>query len=81
MSWQNRVQDFKVGDAVCYKSSFLRNTGQYAGESPHARGVITELKPLGETTIALIDWGNPEIPCKVNTKNLSKVTERGIADE
>ena len=75
------MQSFSVGDKVAYKASFLRSTGQYTGSIPNARGTITELKNLGGNTLATIDWGNDDIPAKVLTANLSKVTARGIADE
>ncbi len=81
MSWQSRTAKISVGDRVAYKASFLRSTGQYTGDIPHARGVVTEIKPLGDNALATIDWGNDEIPAKVLTSNLSKVTQRGIADE
>ncbi len=81
MSWQSRTAKIEVGDKVAYKASFLRSTGQYTGDIPHARGVVTEIKPFGNNELATIDWGNPEIPAKVLVANLSKVTQRGIADE
>lgn len=81
MSWQSRTAKIEVGDKVAYKASFLRSTGQYTGDIPHARGVVTEIKSLGEMTLATVDWGNPNIPPRVNTANLSKVTQRGVADD
>ena len=38
MSWQARTAKIAVGDKVCFKASFLRNTGQMTGETPHMRG-------------------------------------------
>ena len=81
MSWQSRTAKIEVGDKVAYKASFLRNTGQYAGATPHARGVVTALTPLGDNALATIDWGDPQIPAKALVSNLSKVTQRGIADD
>lgn len=79
--WQRRASKIAVGDKVAYKASFLRSTGQYTGSVPHARGTVTELKPLGDKILATVDWQNDEIPAKVLLSNLSKVTVRGIADE
>ena len=64
---------FEIGDKVAYSVQFLQSTGQYTGEIPAARGVITGLKNLGSTTLAEIDWGNDNIPPRVNTTNLAKV--------
>jgi hypothetical protein len=81
VSFAERVSNIQVGDRVAYKASFLRDTGQYTGSVPFARGVVESIKDLGSLKIAQIDWGDPEIPSKVNIKNLSKVTVRGIAEE
>ena len=81
MGFADRVSKINVGDRVSYKASFLRSTGQFTGDLPHARGVVTEIKPLGDNALAVIDWGNPDIPSRVLVSNLSKVTQRGIADE
>lgn len=81
MSWQKKVANIQVGDRVAYKASFLRSTGQYTGDLPFARGTVTEMKTLGDNTLAVIDWQNPDIPEKVLVSNLSKVTQRGLADE
>ncbi len=79
--WTERTSKIKVGDRVCYKASFLRSTGQYTGDIPHARGVVESIKEYGGMSIANVNWNDSETPSKVNTKNLSKVTERGLADE
>ena len=64
-------QEFKVGDVVKYSREFLRNTGQQTGDAPFATGTITGLQTLGSgLTLATIDWGNPELPDKVNVNNL-----------
>jgi hypothetical protein len=55
-------------------------TGQYTGDVPQGRGVVTALVPLGDTTLAEIEWNNPELPKRVNVANLSRVTEQGIFD-
>jgi hypothetical protein len=61
-----------VGDKVRYSPAFLRSTGQYTGDIPHARGTVVALKLFGNVTLATIDWANPEIPAKVLTSNLEK---------
>lgn len=64
---------FKIGDRVAYSVQWLKSTCQQAGELGHARGVIVALQPLGERTLAEIDWGNPDVPRRVMTCNLAKV--------
>ena len=63
----------QVGDRVAYSVQFLRSTGQQAGDTPFARGVIKKLVPLGETTLAEIEWEQGDHPRKVNVANLAKV--------
>lgn len=77
--WQDRVQPIKAGDKVAYSAAWLRSTGQYAGDIAHAKGIVTDLVPLGETTLAVVDWGNPDIPEKVNVRNLAVVGGRGYS--
>ncbi|WP_422923201.1 hypothetical protein [Singulisphaera sp. PoT] len=66
-----------MGDTVRYSAQWLRSTGQYAGDICHARGEVTEIKPLGETTLATIAWDTPNIPERVNVANLEKTRQRG----
>jgi hypothetical protein len=80
MSWQSRTSPIQVGDKVCYSKRFLQSTGQYTGDIPFARGVVQELIPFGETMLAVIDWGDPNIPKRVNIANLTRVTTRGILE-
>ena len=76
MTWTDRTQPIKVGDRVAYSKTFLQSTGQYAGDVPHARGTVTALKPLGtETTLAEIEWDKPNLPARVNVKNLITVKQ------
>lgn len=42
---------------------------------------MESIKEYGGMSIANVNWNDSETPSKVNTKNLSKVTERGLADE
>ncbi len=79
MTWSKRIQPIKVGDKVAYSKAYLQSTGSYTGDIPHARGEVTALIPLGETTLAEIAWDRPEMPARVNVKNL--VTVKRIAYE
>ncbi|QEH36577.1 hypothetical protein OJF2_51610 [Aquisphaera giovannonii] len=78
MSWGNRVKDIQVGDTVRYSRRWLQSTGTHTGDLPRAKGTVTAIKDYGSTKIATIDWGNPEIPERVNVANLSKVKQREI---
>jgi hypothetical protein len=78
--WAKHVASIEVGDRVCYSKRFLQSTGQYTGDAPQGRGTVTALVPLGETTVAEIDWNIPDLPKRVNVANLSRVTEKGILD-
>jgi hypothetical protein len=80
MSWAERSKGIQVGDRVAYSAAWLRLTGQFTGDAPFARGIVTRLIPLGQTTLAEIDWGNDELPAKVNVANLSRVTDKGIIE-
>jgi hypothetical protein len=76
--WTRRTQKIQVGDTVAYSKEFLRSTGQYTGDVPHARGQVTALISLGnDVTLAEIAWDTPDLPNRVNVRNLT--TTRGIA--
>jgi hypothetical protein len=76
--WARRTRKIQVGDTVAYSKEFLRSTGQYTGDVPHARGQVTALISLGgDVTLAEITWDTPDLPKRVNIKNLT--TTRGIA--
>jgi hypothetical protein len=60
----------KVGDRVAYSRAFCQDTGQQTGDIPFARGVIESFESIGETALAIINWNDPNIPEKVNVKNL-----------
>lgn len=77
MAWSDKEKDepIKVGDAVAYSKQFLRSISCFTGDLPFARGRVTALIPLGtEITLAEIDWGQPDIPTRVNVKNLVEVS-------
>ncbi|CAN0499892.1 unnamed protein product [Phaeothamnion confervicola] len=67
-----------VGDRVAYSRGFLRSVGVFAGDMPHARGEIKKLTPLGETTLAEVEWRNAELPPRVNVANLCRVGDAGF---
>lgn len=79
MNWQQRTQKIKVGDRVAYSAAFLRSTGQYAGDAPHAKGEVKALVPLGDTVLAEIEWDHPALPNRVNVANLCLVGGRGYS--
>lgn len=75
-TWRERSQPIQVCDTVGYSKQFLQSTGQYTGDVPFARGKVTSLLPLGsETVLAEIDWDKPDLPPRVNVKNLSTVKQ------
>lgn len=78
--WTDRITPIKVGDRVAYSAAWLRSTGQFAGDICHAKGIVTALESVGpDITLAVIDWGNPDIPAKVNVRNLALVGGRGYS--
>ena len=79
MTWTRRTQPIQVGDLVRYSAEWLRSTCQYAGDIAHAKGRVTALQVLSpEVVLATIDWGNTDIPERVNVRNLQRVRERGV---
>lgn len=70
-----RKQRFKPGDRVAYSRAWLRSIGAYTDKLPFARGTVTALTPLGETTLATVHWGDDDIPPRVNVLNLVKVDQ------
>ena len=61
-----------IGDTVRYSSEFLHNTGQYFGDIPRAKGVVTGLEKIGKHYLVSIDWDFPNIPPRVLSCNLEK---------
>jgi hypothetical protein len=75
MDWKQRMQPIQVGDRVAYSKRFLQSISCYAGDLPHAHGKVTALVTLGpEVTLAEIDWDTPDIPRRVNVRNLCEVS-------
>ncbi len=64
-------QLFRIGDRVQYARTFLRATGQLAGDVPHASGRIISLQPISAALdLAVVAWDRPGIAAKVLTSNL-----------
>jgi hypothetical protein len=80
MTWVERTAGVKVGDQVAYSKQFLQSTGQYTGDAPQARGLVLALQPLGQTTLAVIDWQGADLPGRVNIRNLSQVKDGVVMD-
>lgn len=76
MSWADRTKRIAVGDQVALTAAFLRNTGQQTGDVPHAKGMVTAIVPLGETTLAEVEWNTPDMPARVHVANLCRVGSR-----
>lgn len=73
MSWIDRTQEIKVGDRVAYRRQFLRDIGCYTGDLPQARGEVTALVRIGDIVVAEVDWDLPDVPERVNVRNLCSV--------
>ena len=80
MSWVARISPIHVGDKVAYAKRFLQNIGCHIGDMAAARGEVTALEPLGEIVLACINWDTPDLPDRVNVKNLS-IVKNGIVME
>ena len=73
------MNTLKPGDRIAYKACWIKTIGgDY--ELSRARGVITKLVPLGQTTLAEINWENGDFPKRVNVKNICKVKSAAFAD-
>jgi hypothetical protein len=76
MDWVRKTKDVKVGDVVAYSRTFLQSIACYTDDMPAARGKVTALRPVGtETTLAEIDWDLPDLPARVNVKNLIRAND------
>lgn len=79
-SWVGRVRKIEIGSTVAYSKAWLQSAGAYTGPLPFARGKVTALEPLGDTVLAEVDWGDPDIPPRVNVANLVPVKDGRIMD-
>ena len=80
-SWQQRTAAIKVGDKIAYSKQWLQSTGQLTGDTPHARGTVQSIEPVGELHLAVIKWDTPDLPDRVNIRNLSRVQNGVIMDK
>jgi hypothetical protein len=78
--WTERVAEIKAGDTVAYAKAWLKSTGQYTGDTPRARGVVKTIEPVGGLRLAVIAWDTPELPERVNVKNLIRVKDGMVMD-
>jgi len=63
-----------LGDTVAYAQAFLDRHSQYSNAMPTAQGTVKALHRLqGGTVLADIAWNKPNLPKRVNIKNLTKV--------
>ncbi len=67
------MKALQIGDNVAYSANFLRSIACYTGDMPSARGIVTDIKPLGERSLLTVNWDNEDIPSKVISANLAKV--------
>jgi hypothetical protein len=75
MTWTQRTHSLKLGNKVAYSKAFLQSIGCYSGDMPHAREEVTVLVPVGEVLLAEIEWDLPDLPQRVNVKNLCSVNQ------
>ena len=80
MSWAQRTAAIEAGDTVAYSRTWLQSTGQLTGDTPFARGRVKALIPLGSLVLAEIEWNTPNLPERVNVKNLSHVNDGQVMD-
>lgn len=63
----------EVGDIVRYRSEFLCNIGVHTGDLCFCSGSVQKLEVVtGSLVLAYIEGDRPDIPGKVNVKNLEK---------
>jgi len=80
MTWAKKTAAIQPGDTVAYSKQWLQSTGQLTGDAPFARGKVTGLVPLGSLMLADIEWDKPDLPTRVNVKNLSRVKSGQVMD-
>lgn len=61
---------FKTGQRVAFSRSFLRSTGQIAGDVPFLRGVVESCQPIGQRQLCYIRWQGIETLQGVLSSNL-----------
>lgn len=64
----------KIGDKVAYSVQFLKSIGMSHSYLAAARGTVKNINKLSSNfTLVEVDWQDPDIPAKINIKNLAKV--------
>ena len=70
----------QIGDKVAYSAAYLQSTGQYTGDVPFARGVVTGFEKLGFTMrVARVAWDCEDCAGRVIETNLAKVGSRAMS--
>lgn len=64
------MKAFKTGQRVAFSRSFLRSTGQIAGDVPFLRGVVESCQPVGQRQLCYIRWQGRETLQGVLSSNL-----------
>jgi len=80
MSWVKRITPIRAGDIVTYSKIWLHSTRQLTGEISVARGRVKSLIPFGSQVLAEIEWNAPNLPQRVNVKNLSHANDVQVLD-
>jgi len=78
--WTTRTAAVQAGDRVAYSRQWLQSTGQMTGDVPLARGTVVRIEPLGALCLAVIEWDQPDLPARVNVKNLSRVKDGTVRE-
>jgi hypothetical protein len=77
MRWEERARAIQPGDRVAYTPAWLRSTGTYSGDLPQAKGKVLGLQVISpDVTLAEIEWDRPDLPARVNVRNLCRVNSR-----
>ena len=70
--------NIEKGDCVMFSRAFLRNTGQFTGPVPFAKGIVSDIIDLGDDLlIARIRWGDGSTT-RANVKNLIRCDRRHL---
>lgn len=80
MSWASRTSPVQAGDKVAYSKRFLQSIGCHIGGMASARGVVIAIVPVGEVALADIAWDTPDLPERVNVRNLNRIMNGVVMD-